>query len=398
MTTKPIIIGMIGAGFAASFHVENYKRIPGLNVRIKGVTSKSKEKAAAFAETHDLEKVYDSHTAILSDPEIEIVDLCVPNYLHYPLSLKAAEAGKHIICEKPLTGYFGSGEAELIGHTTPRRQMFEDALRAADEVVDAVTRNGVTFCYGENWVYAPSVTKANDILAESDNTILRISGEESHSGSHSEYAKEWRYSGGGSLINKGCHPLGAALYLKYCEGVRKYGSPIKPKSVTAEVANLTHIKSFLAEDDKWVREGWKDCEDWSSMMITFSDDSIAQITASDMVLGGIQNIISVYSSKTVVHCNINPNTGMLTYAPSDDVMGDTYIREKVETRSGWQFTNPDEDWMNGFPHELQDFCDSISCGRQPKSTVELGRDIVAVCYGAYIAAETGKRFSLAEWM
>jgi len=276
--------------------------------------------------------------------------------------------------------------------------MFEDALRAADEVVDAVTRNGVTFCYGENWVYAPSVTKANDILAESDNTILRISGEESHSGSHSEYAKEWRYSGGGSLINKGCHPLGAALYLKYCEGVRKYGSPIKPKSVTAEVANLTHIESFLAEDDKWVREGWKDCEDWSSMMITFSDDSIAQITASDMVLGGIQNIISVYSSKTVVHCNINPNTGMLTYAPSDDVMGDTYIREKVETRSGWQFTNPDEDWMNGFPHELQDFCDSISCGRQPKSTVELGRDVVAVCYGAYIAAETSKHFSLAEWM
>ena len=99
-----------------------------------------------------------------------------------------------------------------------------------------------------------------------------------------------------------------------------------------------------------------------------------------------------------MHCNINPNTGMLTYAPSDDIMGDTYIREKVETRSGWQFTNPDEDWMNGFPHELQDFCDSISCGRQPKSTVELGRDIVAVCYGAYISAETGKRFSLAEWM
>jgi predicted dehydrogenase len=213
MKTKPIIIGMIGAGFAAAFHVENYRRISGLDVRIKGVASKSKEKASAFAEKHNLEKVYDSHEAILADPEIEIVDLCVPNYLHYPLSLQAAEAGKHIICEKPLTGYFGDGKSTRVGHTTPRRQMFEEALKAADEVVDAVTRNGVTFCYGENWVYAPGVTKANNILAQSDNTILRISGEESHSGSHSEYAKQWRYSGGGSLINKGCHPLGAALYL-----------------------------------------------------------------------------------------------------------------------------------------------------------------------------------------
>ena len=397
MDTKPVVVGIIGAGFSASFHVENYRRVPGLNIQIKGVTSKSSESATTFAKKHDLETVYGSVEALLADSEIMVVDLCVPNYLHYPLTLQAAEAGKHIICEKPLTGYFGDGGETLMGQTS-RRKMFENALKAADEMADAVTRNGVTFCYGENWVHAPSVQKANDLLAESDNTILRIAAEESHSGSHSAYAKEWRYSGGGSLFNKGCHPLGGALYLKYSEGQRKYGKPIKPKSVTAEVANLTHIESFVNEDEKWVREGWKDCEDWGSMMITFSDDSIVQITASDMVLGGIQNLMAVYSSKAVVHCNMNPNTGMLTYAPSDHILGDTYIREKVETRAGWQPTNPDEDWMNGFPHELQDFCEAIAYGRQPKSTMELGRDIVAVCYGAYVSAETGERFSLSEWM
>ena len=70
----------------------------------------------------------------------------------------------------------------------------------------------------------------------------------------------------------------------------------------------------------------------------------------------------------------------------------------METRAGWQLTNPDEDWMNGFPHELGDFCSAVSSRRQPESTVELARDIVAVCYGAYVAAETGERFDLSEWM
>ena len=398
MNTNPIVIGMIGAGFSATFHVHNYRLVPGLDVRIKGVTARSQESATAFAKEHNLETVYPTAEALFADEEITVVDLCVPNYLHYPLTVQAAEAGKHIICEKPLTGYFGDGAETLVGRETSRRKMFEAALKAADEMVDAVKRNGVTFCYGENWVHAPSVQKANDILAQSDNTILRIIAEESHSGSHSDYAKEWRYSGGGALYNKGCHPVGATLYLKYNEGQRKYGKPIKPKSVVAEVANLTHIESFVNEEEKWIREGWKDCEDWGSMIITFDDDTIAQITASDIVLGGIQNVMTVYSSKAVVQCNINPNTGMLTYTPSDHVLGDTYIREKVETRAGWQLTNPDEDWMNGFPHELSDFCQAIAYGRPPKSTVELGRDILAVCYGAYIAAETGERVDLSEWM
>ena len=176
----------------------------------KGVTARSQESATAFAEEHSLEAVYPTAEALFADEEITVVDLCVPNYLHYPLTVQAAEAGKHIICEKPLTGYFGDGGGNACGtRDTPDDQMFEAALKAADEMVDAVKRNGVTFCYGENWVHAPSVQKANDILAQSENTILRIIAEESHSGSHSDYAKEWRYSGGGALYNKGCHPVGA---------------------------------------------------------------------------------------------------------------------------------------------------------------------------------------------
>ena len=135
----------------------------------------------------------------------------------------------------------------------------------------------------------------------------------------------------------------AALYLKYSEGLRKKGKPIKPTSVVAQVANLTRSESFVSEDEKWIQTGWQDCEDWGSMLLQFEDDSVAQLTAADIVLGGIQNLLTAYASKAVVQCNINPNTGMLTYAPADRLLGDEYIREKLETRAGWQFTNPDED-------------------------------------------------------
>ena len=207
MNTNPVVIGMIGAGFSATFHVHNYRLVPGLDVRIKGVTARSQESATAFAAQHNLETVYPTAEALFADEEITVVDLCVPNYLHYPLTIQAAEAGKHIICEKPLTGYFGDGGETLVGCETPRRKMFEAALKAGDEMVDVVKRNGVTFCYGENWVHAPSIQKANDILAQSDNTILRIIAEESHSGSHSDYAKEWCYSGAAHFTTRAAIPL-----------------------------------------------------------------------------------------------------------------------------------------------------------------------------------------------
>ena len=387
MTTEPVTIGLVGAGFAATFHLENYRRIPG-EIRIKGVASSSQEKAAAFAAEHGLDHAYESFEHLLADPEITLVDLCVPNGLHHPYTMRAAEAGKHIICEKPLTGFF-SDRADA---SAP--EMFTTAMQSADQMAAAVRAAGVIFCYAECWVYAPSIRKADSTLAQSDNTILRIVAEESHSGTHSEYAKQWRHAGGGALFHKGCHPVGGVLHLKASEGLRKYGKPVKPVSVVAQVANLTEMESFKKEEPKYLQTGWVDCEDWGSMMVTFDDGSVAQITAADTVLGGILNQMTIYSSKKVVQCNLSPNTGILTYAPEHAIMGDEYIREKVETHAGWQFVNPDEAWMNGFPHELEDFCNAVAHKREPKSGIDLAREVLRVCYGAYISAESGRRFDL----
>src|SRR5207244_254243 len=82
---------------------------------------------------------------------------------------------------------------------------------------------------------------------------------------------------------------------------RKYGTPIRPARVLAAVARLTHTRGFLADEEKFIREGWVDSEDWGALLLTFDDDTVAQITASDIVLGGIQNVLSISGSKAVVH-------------------------------------------------------------------------------------------------
>jgi len=79
-----------------------------------------------------------------------VVDICVPPALHHTFAIRAAEAGKHIILEKPLTGYFGmAGDPEPIGSRVPRARMREGARNNAEAVREAVRRNHVWFCYAE---------------------------------------------------------------------------------------------------------------------------------------------------------------------------------------------------------------------------------------------------------
>jgi len=390
---RRVRIGIIGAGFAARLHLENYALVHGVEVEIAGVYSPTEERSRRLAEHFGDFQIYPTADDLLGDPTIDLVDLCVPNSQHVPLIVRCAEAGKHVVCEKPLTGFFGDGEPK-VGDRFGRAEMLSGALANADRALDALAKAGKRLHYAENWVYSPNIRKAARLIERSGSTILRLVGEESHSGTHSPYARQWRFSGGGSLFNKGCHPLGAALALKYAEGERRHGKPIRPASVVASVASLTKLPAFEAEAEKFIRTGWDDCEDWGSMLLTFDDGTVAQITAADITLGGIQNVFSVYGTRAVVHANNVPNTTVVAYTPRDGIFGDEYIREKVETTGGWQFTSGDEHWMNGFPAELQDFCTAVAADREPVSGAMLARDVVLVSYGAYLAAAEGRAVEL----
>jgi predicted dehydrogenase len=317
-----------------------------------------------------------------------VVDLCLTTDLHHTTAIDAANAGKHIICEKPLTGYFG--EAKNVSF----QSMMEEASKNASAAQKAVQTNKVKFCYAENFVYAPSVTKLKSLMRACQGTVLDIRAEESHSGSHAPYSREWRTSGGGSLMRLGSHPIGAVLHLKHYEGMMKFGRPIRAKSIIGDIGHLTKMEAFQKEPKKWMVDSWVDVEDWSAALITFEDGSKATLHATDVSLGGVKNLISVYLSNAVAYANINPNTSIVVYSPEGNVFGSEYITEKVETKAGWQFPSPDEEWMRGYPQELEDFIDAVRLDREPISGIDLAREVVEVIYAVYVSAEKGMRIEL----
>ena len=101
---KPLRLGLVGAGFAAHYHVECLRRVYGVPLEIVGVTSLRAESREAFAAARGL-RAYDSVEALLAD--VDVLDILSPPSAHQEQMLQAAAAGKHFIIEKPLTGYFG---------------------------------------------------------------------------------------------------------------------------------------------------------------------------------------------------------------------------------------------------------------------------------------------------
>ena len=387
-----VVVGIVGSKFAANFHARSYLQVSGIPVELRAATSRNPQNARTFAEKYNIPIVYETFDEMLADDDIDVVDLCIPNNLHAPYTIQAAGAGKHVVCEKILTGYYGQdlGETkEPLGDTVPRKQMLEVALKSADDMIEACRKSGVKLLYAENWVYMPGIQKARRLVEASGGTILHILGEESHHGSAADYYGIWRLSGGGSLVGKACHPLGAALYLKQAEGLRRFGKPIRPRSVLAHVKKLTKIPNFLKEERKWIRADYLDIEDWGIMIVTFEDGTVATILASEIVVGGIQDRLEVYLSNARINCRISLNNSLVTCAPEPDIFGDEYLMEKLETKAGWNYVQSDEDWANGNPQEIQDFIECIACDREPLSGGILGRDTVALIYSAYLSAEQG---------
>ncbi len=391
-------VGIVGAGFVSHLHLNAYQRVAGVPVEVAAVADINREQGEKLAAQYGIKQVYTDYRELLDNKDIDVVDVCVPNILHHRVCIDAAEAGKHIICEKPLTGYFGEDkdvDPMEVGKLS-RREMYKGAVKNAREILDAVVRNKVKLCYAEDFVYAPPVVKAKRLLEASGGTILELRSEESHSGSHAKYARFWHQAGGGSLLRLGSHPLGLVIHLKRWEGVRKTGKPIGVRSVLADTANITHTEVFRQTKERWLVDEWHDVEDWATVVITFEDGTKALVMSNDITLGGVVNTLNIYANNAVIKVDMAGNDAVKAYAPANETFGDEYITEKIQTKAGWSFPSPDEDWMRGYPQEIQDFMEAIYYDRAPISDGQLGFEVVRATYAAYLSAEQGKRIDLAE--
>ncbi len=381
---KKLRVGLVGVGFAGSFHLECLRRVHDVQVEVAGVTSLREESRREFGEEHGIPVFADIHEML---DNVDILDLCSPPYAHEEGILAAAEAGKGVICEKPLTGYFGPEDVgeEWKGSEAPKVDMLTDVVERLRRIAAAVRESGIMFGYAENYIYAPTIQKEREIVEKSGAQILRMIGEESHNGSASPVYGIWRYAGGGSLIGKGCHPLGGMLYLKRVEGLARDGKPIRPVSVSARTHEITRLPNY--RDAGFIRTDYHDIEDYGFMHVVFEDGTIADVVTSELVLGGVYDFVEVFANNHRTKCRLSPAGLMDTYNPKGAQFDDIYLMEKVSTQEGWVPAAPDENFTMGYYAEIQDFMECAAKGRTPQCDLGLGLDTVAAIYAAYVSEE-----------
>src|ERR1700678_2720623 len=103
---KPICVGIVGSGLIAGLHMRAYRRVVRLDVTVKAVASRG-DHVLDFAKRFGIPETYRDYRDLLADATIDVVDICTPPAVHAEMIVACMRAGKHVVCEKPFTGYFG---------------------------------------------------------------------------------------------------------------------------------------------------------------------------------------------------------------------------------------------------------------------------------------------------
>lgn len=382
MEKRVLRAGIAGSGFAAKFHYDALQRVFSTKVEIIGAYSPSSDRLLAFTEPRGIQAFTNFDQLINS---CDVVHICTPPVTHEALVVAALQQNKHVIVEKPFTGYFGDGSEEFNGDTFSKEKGLQHSMESVKRMLDAERESEGKIMYAENWVYAPAIQKEREVLQKTGAQIVWMNGEESHSGSHSLTYGQWKFSGGGSMIGKGCHPLSAAIYLKHAEGIARTGNPIRPKTISARTHAITRMSTF--QNEGYLRTTYKDTEDFAMLHVVFEDGTIANLIASELVLGGVHNWLEVNTTNHRTICNIHPNNSMQAYTPAQKHFEDVYVVEKTETKQGWSSMSPDEGWFAGYQHEMDAFYRSAAFDEPIESNSKLASDVIATIYAGYMSAE-----------
>ena len=383
-----ICIGMAGAGRATELHMNALMRFSEFPIRYKRIIARRPEQVNKMKERYGFEEASLDFEDLLNDEEIDVIDICTPPYVHEDMIEKALKAGKHVICEKPLTGYFGRpGDKEPIGMNVSKVDMYRHIVESLDRLKKIVDESDKKFMYAENFIYAPAIVKAAEIVQAKRSKILFCKGEESLKGSSSPVAGEWNKTGGGTFIRTGAHPLSAILWLKQQEAIA-HNKKIEVKSVLADMGRVT--PNLTKYEHRHIAARPNDVEDSGTVILTFTDGSKAVIMANDTLLGGSKNYIELYCNDAAINCTLTMADMMETYFLDEDGLGDVYLSEMLPSKTGWNKPFLLDEVMRGYTDEMKDFMQCIMYDRHPKSDFDMAYQTAKIIYAAYMSAEMGQ--------
>jgi predicted dehydrogenase len=333
-------IAMLGTGLIGRFYTET---LHGLRSRdhVHIVYSRSAERAAEFAKDWQIPlSTSDMHAAI-THPEIDVVVVGLPNHLHEGAVAAAAKAGKAVLCTKPLAR--DGAEARRV-------------LRAVEEA-------GVFHGYLEDLVYTPKTLKAiRSVRDGSLGKVLWARSRETHPGPHSDWFWDKSQSGGGAIIDLGCHCI---------EISRSFiGKRIRPVEVMCWAD--TQVHPIEAEDS-------------AVGLVRYANGAIGQFEVSWTFRGGMDLRDEVTGTEGTIWLNHWLRTGfdMFTAAGAGG-----YVAEKAEGATGWMFPVGDEPGALGYVEMFTDMFNAIERGGRPVEDFYDGYVVNTIMDAALLSART----------
>jgi len=320
---KKVRVLLVGAAFSANLHMDGYSRCTDI-AEIVAICDKDQSRVLSLAKEYGLSNYtyYDDYMKAIAETDCDLVDICLPNFLHHDVALEAFKRGRDVISEKPLA-------------TT---------VEDAEEMVEAAKKAGRKLYYAEDWLFAPALNKALSIIDEGAiGKPLYFRARECHSGSHSPFAQSIRYCGGGCMVHLGIHPVGFMMALK-----NNRWTELVAMTSGGFDNNMIHNKM----------EG----EDWSACLIKFEDGTSALLEANYLTMGGMEDVIDVYGTEGCMHIDLTFSSAINCYS----VPGLSYTVEKAEITTGWSKPAVDERFNLGYVSEIRHFMESCLEGKDAK--------------------------------
>ena len=332
-------ISMLGTGLIGDFYTNTLHGQRGRD-RVQVVYSRSEGRGTAFQERWGIpESTADLATAV-NHPDTDVVVVALPNFLHEEAIELVANAGKAVLCTKPL------------GRTA------EEARRMLTLVEDA----GIFAGYLEDLVYTPKTLKAvAAVQAGAIGDVTWVRSRETHPGPHSAWFWDGRLTGGGPIIDLGCHCI---------EIIRSFvGKGNRPVEVMCHTDTLVHP---IADEDNAIA------------LIRFESGAVGQFEVSWTFRGGMDLRDEVAGTHGTIWLNHFLRTGFEMFTAGG--AGDGYVAEKAETSAGWLFPVGDEVAELGYVDMFTDMFRSIDAGTAPRETFYDGYVVNAIMDACYRSA------------